>query len=140
MYTKQDIKLPAGDRNRRPFLEQQRRIGFFSLFFFLALVAVLCVTMQGVAQGNKPVSQAGLMFNEDDSHWLLITAVSPSTDTFNTARHSRCSAQSQEDCQQPLSCTSTHIYTHKHKRGCIYEDMEVLRSGLHGHTHRHPEA
>lgn len=81
-------------------------------FFFFAIVAVPCVTMQGVAQGNKPVSQAGLMFNEDDSHWLLITAVSPNTDTFNTACHSRCSAQCQEDYQQPLTCTSAHTCTH----------------------------
>lgn len=64
---------------------------FFSscIFFFFSLVAAPCVTMRGVALGNKPVSQAGLMFNEDDSHWLLITAMSPNTDTFNTARHSR---------------------------------------------------
>lgn len=133
MYTKQDIKLPEGNRERRQFLVRHRRIvflGFFPLLFFLALVAVPWVTVQGVAPSNKPVSQAGLMFNEDDSHWLLITAMSPNTDTFNTARHSRCFAQCQEDYQQLLTCTSAQI----HKR------MQVLRLRLHVYTHPQPEA
>lgn len=136
MYTKQDIKFPAGDRKRRQILERHRRACFFSAFCF-ALVVVPYVTMRHVAQGNKPVSQAGLMFNEDDFHWLLITAMSPNSDTFNTARHSRCSAQCREDYQQPLTCTSTHIYAHV--RGYVRKHMAVLRPRSHVHTRTHPE-
>lgn len=89
-------------------------------FFFFALVAVPWVTVQGVARSNKPASQAGLMFNEDDSQWLLITAMSPNTDTFNTARHSRCF------CTMPGGL-STATYLH----WCTY---------LHTHTHPQTQA
>lgn len=147
MYTKQDIKLPAGDRERRQFLERHRRIVFCCcffppsfFFFFFALVAVPWVTVQGVARSNKPASQAGLMFNEDDSQWLLITAMSPNTDTFNTARHSRCfctkpgglstatylhwctylhTHASTNACEcHALDCTCTHIHSLRQKKRC----------------------
>ena len=42
-----------------------------------------------------------------------------------------CGAQCREDYQQPLTCTSAHIYTHT--RGYV----EVPRSSAHVHT---PEA
>ena len=93
------------------------------LFFFC-----ISITIQGVAQGNKPGSQAGLMFNEDDFHRLLITVMSPHTDTFNTARHSRRPTQCQGDYQEPLTCAIIHMFTHTHTHTHTGGfDMKVLR-------------
>lgn len=53
------------------------------------------------------------MFNEGDSHWLLITVMSSHTDTFNTESHSKSATQCQEYYQHPLTWGIIHIFTHR---------------------------
>lgn len=101
--------------------EQIQHHHTFSPSFFC-----ISVTIQGDALGNRPENKAKLMFNEDYSHWLLITVMSPHSGTFNTVCHSRRATQCREDYQHPLTWDIIRIFTptdtHSHildTGGCV---------------------
>lgn len=89
--------------------------------FFLALVAFPYVTKLGVAQGNKPGSHTGLMFNED-SQWLLITAMSQHWHFYyhTSVKMLRCTVPG----GQSMTTLPAHIYLHAFTSTCEYHALD----------------